>query len=148
MTDRLKKVLMGIAALAALALGASALAGAASNDGASTVQERQDAGDTDGAETQNGARDESEGDDEGDGDHQAVTGTAADRARAAAEAKTGGTAGHIEADTEKGATYEVEVTLPNGDQADVRIDDRFEVIAVDQDQEGDQQQGEHEDAGD
>ena len=51
-----------------------------------------------------------------------------------------GTAGHIEADTEKGATYEVEVTKPDGSKVDVRMDGGFDVIAVDPDVE---QTGEH-----
>lgn len=50
-------------------------------------------------------------------------------------AETGGEPGHIERDGEKGATYEVEVTKPDGSQVDVRLDERFHVVAVDSDHE-------------
>ena len=34
----------------------------------------------------------------------------------------------MERDNEKGATYEVEVTTPDGKHADVRLDDQFEIV--------------------
>jgi uncharacterized membrane protein YkoI len=105
MTGKLKKIVIGVVALAALGLGGAALAGATSG-----------------------------GDDaEGAGP---VSSADAARARGAAVAETGGKAGHIERDGEKGATYEVEVAKPDGTQVDVRLDERFKVVAVDSDSEG------------
>lgn len=70
-----------------------------------------------------------------DGDEQ-VTGPAADRASAAAlEATGGGTANAVERDSEDGATYEVEVTKPDGSQVDVRLDGAFNVVVVEGDRE-------------
>jgi hypothetical protein len=69
-----------------------------------------------------------------DGERQA-TGAGADRARAAALAITGGTANAVERDTEDGATWEVEVTKPDGTTVDVRLDDTFGLVVVEQDSE-------------
>jgi uncharacterized membrane protein YkoI len=69
-----------------------------------------------------------------DGDRQA-TGPGAERARAAALAITGGTANAVERDSENGATWEVEVTRPDGTTADVRLDDGFELVVVEPDSE-------------
>jgi hypothetical protein len=117
--QKLKKAGLGLVAIAALALGGAAIAGATAGG--------QDEG--------GGASDQREAPD------TAVGGDAARKARVAALARTGGgIAGHIEADTEKGATYEVEVTKPDGSKVDVRIDGGFDVIAVDPDVE---QTGQH-----
>jgi hypothetical protein len=107
---RITKVLMGIAALAALALGGAALAGATG------------------------------------GDDSSLAGDTASRAKAAAlQATHGGRVNEMERDGEKGATYEVEVTKPDGSQVDVRLDERFGVVAIDSDQED---ANDTEDAGD
>lgn len=75
------------------------------------------------------------GDSGDDGDHQA-TGSGADRARAAALAITGGgTANAVERDSENGATWEVEVTRPDGATVDVRLDERFRLVIVERDSE-------------
>lgn len=58
------------------------------------------------------------------------------RASAAALAATGGgTVNETERDDEKGATYEVEVTKPNGATVDVRLDSSYKVVAIDSDSE-------------
>lgn len=107
MSNRLKKVLITVAALAALALGGSALAGAASGGGS-------EAGDT----------------------SQAITGDAKVSAEKAALAETGGgEVNQSELDNENGATYEVEVARTDGSQVDVRLDDSFDVVAVESDSE-------------
>jgi uncharacterized membrane protein YkoI len=106
MTTTFEKLLAGLAAVAALALGGAALAGATSGD---------DPADSEAAAS--------------------IDSTTAARARQAAVAETGGEPGHIERDGEKGATYEVEVTKPDGSQVDVRLDERFHVVAVDSDHE-------------
>ena len=115
MSNRLKKVLITVAALAALALGGAALAGAAGggNSGAQE-QERSDAGDA----------------------SKAITGDAKARAEKAALAATGGgKVNQTELDNENGATYEVEVAKTDGTQVDVRLDDNFSVVAVESDSE-------------
>ena len=66
-----------------------------------------------------------------------VTGPEADRAtRAALEVTGGGTANAVERDSEAGATWEVEVTRPDGTTVDVRLDDGFGLVVVDEDSEG------------
>jgi hypothetical protein len=65
-----------------------------------------------------------------------LTGSQADRARAAALRITGG--GHanaVERDSEDGATYEVEVTKTDGKTVDVRLDENFKVVVIDVDSE-------------
>jgi hypothetical protein len=70
-----------------------------------------------------------------DGDQQ-LKGSQADRARAAALRLTGGgTANAVERDSEKGATYEVEVTRTDGSTVDVRLDESFRLVAIDGDSE-------------
>jgi uncharacterized membrane protein YkoI len=70
-------------------------------------------------------------------DHDAqLKGSTAEHAKAAALRATGG--GEVNAserDNEKGATYEVEVTKPNGKTVDVRLDGAYNVVAIDGDQE-------------
>ena len=105
---QLKKTLMIVAALAALALGGAALAGAASG-----------------------------GEEPGD-DGAALTGSTLDRASKAALAATGGgTVNETERDGENGATYEVEVAKPGGGEVDVRLDEQFKVVVVEDDHEDD-----------
>jgi hypothetical protein len=57
-----------------------------------------------------------------------ITGAALAKARAAALAHTGGgRVGETEIGDEE-SLYEVEVTLPNGDQVDVQLDESFRVV--------------------
>jgi uncharacterized membrane protein YkoI len=106
MTNKLKKTLLALAALAALALGGSALAGAAPGTG-------------------------------GD-DADALRGGTADRAAKAALAETGGgRVAEMERDAERGASYEVEVIKADGTEVDVRLDERFETVVVETEDEDD-----------
>ena len=69
------------------------------------------------------------GGDDGAND-QPITGAALTRAKAAALAYTG--AGRV-TETEVGdeeSLYEVEVTLPDGNQVDVQLDERFKVVGA------------------
>ena len=60
----------------------------------------------------------------------------ADRAtRAALAATHGGTANSVERDSEDGATWEVEVTTPDGDTVDVRLDADYQVVVIEGDRE-------------
>ena len=103
-----KRVLIVVAAVAALGAGGAAIAGASAG-----------------------------GDDEGR--DQAITGSALERASAAALKETGGgKVTETEAGDEEGA-YEVEVTRADGSQVDVHLDKSFNVInsAADHDERGD-----------
>jgi hypothetical protein len=72
-----------------------------------------------------------------DGEAQ-LTGPSADRAKAAAlEITGGGKANAVERDSEDGATYEVEVTKPDGKTVDVRLDASFNRVTVEGDSEED-----------
>ena len=78
------------------------------------------------------------GDDRGDDGDAQVTGAGADRAREAALAITGGgRANAVERDSENGATWEVEVTRPDGKTVDVRLDERLRLVVVEDDSERD-----------
>ena len=72
----------------------------------------------------------------GGGDEGTVTGPDADRAKAAALKITGGgTANAVELDSEDGATWEVEVTKPDGNTVDVRLDENYGKVVVEGDSE-------------
>jgi uncharacterized membrane protein YkoI len=102
----MKRKFIIIPAVAALALGGTALAGAAT-----------------------------EGDQEGD-DGGALSGATLDRAsQAALHATGGGRVNETERDGENGATFEVEVKKPDGSQVDVRLDEHFKVVVIEGDHE-------------
>lgn len=70
-----------------------------------------------------------------DGERQA-TGPDADRAKAAAlRLVPDGTANAVERDSEKGATWEVEIRRPDGSTVDVRLGANLEKVAIDADSE-------------
>jgi hypothetical protein len=74
------------------------------------------------------------GGDDGEG---SASGPDAQKATRAALAITqGGHANAVERDSEKGATWEVEVTKTDGKTVDVRLDENFKLVAVDPDGEG------------
>ena len=100
MRSRFAKIAAGVAAIAALALGGAAIAGAFGGGGSSLSGK------------------------------EAVTAK-----QAALRATGGGTANAVERDSEDGATYEVEVTKPDGAVVDVRLDGSFNVVKVDSDAE-------------
>jgi hypothetical protein len=83
---------------------------------------------------------------DGDGNEPPITGDALQRASEAALAHTGG--GQV-TETEVGdeeSYYEVEVTLDNGTQIDVQLDQQFNVVGSSGDsEEGDDDDGEGED---
>jgi peptidase YpeB-like protein len=71
-----------------------------------------------------------------DDDGPTPTGPQADRAIEAGLAATGG--GHansLERDSEDGATWEVEVTKPDGATVDVRLDANYKVVVIEGDGE-------------
>lgn len=72
----------------------------------------------------------------GDDGDAGLKGPQADHARAAALKITGGgKANAVERDSEQGATYEVEVTRPDGETVDVRLDASYKLVAVEGDSE-------------
>ena len=73
------------------------------------------------------------GGDDGEG---GAGGAGADRAKAAAlELVPGGHVNAVERDSEKGATWEVEVGRPDGSTVDVRLGASYERVAIDPDSE-------------
>lgn len=71
----------------------------------------------------------------GDSDEN-ITGPQADRAvKAALDATGGGTANSVELDSENGARWEVEVTRTDGTTVDVRLDDNYQVVVIEGDDE-------------
>ena len=77
----------------------------------------------------------------GDDGDATVSGPAADKASAAAlEITHGGTANSVERDSENGATWEVEVTKPDGNTVDVRLDESYGLVVTEGDggEQGDQ----------
>lgn len=103
--QKIKKVTMGVAALAALAFGGAQIAGAASGSTAgSSTGEQSHGGDA------------------------AVTGAAAGKAKAAAiKAVGGGTAQDVRTENEGSAIYEVEV-VNGGKTTEVLLDKAFAVV--------------------
>jgi uncharacterized membrane protein YkoI len=71
------------------------------------------------------------GGDQGEG----ANGPGAAKAREAALAITGGTANSVERDGENGASWEVEVTKPDGNTVDVRLDDQYKQVVIESDGE-------------
>jgi uncharacterized membrane protein YkoI len=103
--DKLKGVIIAAAALAAVAVGGAAIAGAAG------------------------------GGEDGPGGDKAITGSALDKASAAALRSTGGgkVTGSEVGDEE--SYYEVEVTRDDGSQIDVQLDRGFHVVGSNADHE-------------
>ena len=153
MKDRLKHIIAGLAALAALALGGAAIA---------APRQRQDGSQSPAAATEqreapgSEATEDDEGAERGESeDDESLTGPAADNARAAAEQATGGKAGEVERDNvesekdegkdddggaEQGyqspanAAYEVEVDK-GGKEIEVYLDSNFQVLDTHADEE-------------
>ena len=73
--------------------------------------------------------------DDGPVSHQYTPEQASAAERAALDATGGGTVNSVESDTENGATYEVEVTKPDGDTVDVRLDASYRVVVIEGDSE-------------
>jgi len=119
-----QKALMGVGALAALALGGSALADAASNSSSSTTKT---------ATTPNGGPGGPPGRHVGANGQreQPLTGETADKVKAAAEAKvSGGTVERVETDVDHGSPYEAHVRKSDGTELEVLVNKDFQVTAI------------------
>jgi uncharacterized membrane protein YkoI len=121
---KVQKALMGLGALAALALGGSALAdaaskGSSSTTNAATTQQPPQGGGPGRHVGANGQRE------------QALTGDTADKVKAAAEAKvSGGTVERVETDVDHGSPYEAHVRKSDGTELEVLVNKDFQVTAV------------------
>jgi uncharacterized membrane protein YkoI len=73
--------------------------------------------------------------DDGPASHQYTEKQATAATEAALAATGGGTANSVETDNEDGATYEVEVTKPDGQTVDVRLDENYDVVVIEGDSE-------------
>ena len=124
-SPKVQKALMGLAALAALALGGSALADAASNSSSSTTQTATQQPPGGGAPGRHvGANGKQE---------QPLSGDTADKVKAAAEAKvSGGTVERVETDVDHGSPYEAHVRKSDGTELEVLVNKDFQVTAVNQ----------------
>ena len=69
------------------------------------------------------------------GSHDYTPQQANDATQAALDATGGGTANSVERDSENGATWEVEVTKPDGTTVDVRLDQQYAVVVIEGDSE-------------
>ena len=124
MLSRIKKVGLGVAALSGAAVGGAAVAGAAkSNSGATTVLSAAS------GKPPPALRDMPAPGTAAHEEHEkAVTGEAADKAKAAAlKAVGGGTAGDVTTDY-FGNGYEVTVTKSDGSKVEVHLDSSFNVM--------------------
>jgi uncharacterized membrane protein YkoI len=73
--------------------------------------------------------------DDGPASHQYTQQQGQDAEQAALAATGGGTVNSVETDSENGATYEVEVTKPDGTTVDVRLDEAYQVVVIEGDSE-------------
>lgn len=140
MTRTIRKSLVGLAALAALALGGSALAGAATSttpstgSGAPTGTAAAPGGPGQGQPPSGTRPDPTK-----PGGHvgangkteQALPSDVAAKVKAAAEAKvSGGTVERVETDVDHGSPYEAHVRKADGTELEVLVDSSFQVTAV------------------
>jgi hypothetical protein len=127
MNDKLKRGMLAVGAVAALAAGGAAIAGASGNGGSS------------GSPPATSEPHESTAADEGgrdDGNGTPVTGSEFDRASAVAlDAAGGGQVTGSEKHDEEGY-YEIEVTRDDGSQVDVHLDRSLNVIDASSDGAG------------
>jgi hypothetical protein len=121
MTNRIKNIALIGASMAALALGGSAIAGAASGSGSSSS---------------NGSAAIALGRAPGGlppqrADETLLTGNALAQVRAAALAKvSGGTIERVETDADGNAAYEAHMTRSDGSRVTVYVNKSFEVVSV------------------
>jgi len=124
MLSRIKKVGLGVAALAGAAVGGAAVAGAATSNSGAAAAPPQASGKPPPALRNMPAPGTAAHEDH----EKAVTGDAADKAQAAAvKAVGGGTAGDVTTDY-FGNGYEVTVTKSDGSKVEIHLDSSFNVM--------------------
>ena len=125
MTDKVKNTALVVSSLAALALGGSAIAGAASNDNAASTAGSAAAT----TQADNGSSQRPFGGQRSD--ETLLTGDAASRVSAAALAKVpGGTIERVETDADGNAKYEAHMTRSDGSRVTVYVNQSFDVVSV------------------
>ena len=127
MFHRVRKIGMAVAALGALALGGSAIAGAANNDNSgATGSGSSTASPPAQGQAPGGRHIGANGKQE-----QALSADVAAKVRQAALAKvTGGTIIRTETDVDHGSPYEAHVRKSDGTEVEVLVNKQFEVTAV------------------
>ena len=129
MKQNAKKTLMALAAVAALALGGSALANAASNDGATgTTGATGNAPSGAPAGKPTGTPPNMASKTSINPNEHLLTGDTASKVKAAALAKVKGTVDRVE--TDDGGVYEAHITKSDGTHVEVKVDKSFTVTAV------------------
>jgi hypothetical protein len=124
MSNRLKNGLLVVSLMVSAALGAAALAGAASSGGSTTTTTPSAQAPTTAPPANFPAHGTAAHEDQ----EKAVTGAAADKAKAAAVKHLGGgTAGAVTTDM-TGAGYEVTVTTSDGTTTEVHLDSSLNVL--------------------
>jgi uncharacterized membrane protein YkoI len=126
MKNRVKHLFMGVAALAAAALGGATVASAVSNGSGETQT-------TETAAADDTAMDSSRAGRAGHarGDETALTGDTATKVKDAALAKTGGgTVERVETDGDGHAAYEAHVLKSDGTRVTVYVNKQFEVVGT------------------
>ncbi len=130
MFQPIKKVVVGVAALAALALGGSAIAGAATSSTTSGTTTSTSAPSSSGTQTPPKFSGPAHGTAAHEDAEKAVTGAAATKAQAAAVKSVGsGTAGAVTTDF-TGNGYETTVTKSDGTKVEVHLDSSYTVMRV------------------
>jgi uncharacterized membrane protein YkoI len=126
MLKHVKKVLLGVAALAALAVGGAAIAGAATSSQTTTTTTTLPS--SSGSQAPPAFGGPAHGTAAHEDAEKPVTGDAAAKAQAAAvKAVGGGTAGDVTTDL-PGTGYEVTVTKSDGSTVEVHLDSSFTVM--------------------
>jgi hypothetical protein len=138
MVRKVQRMLMGVAAIAALALGGSALADAASSGSSGSSSSQTTATQTQqppaGAQGYGG----SGGPGGPNGGHVGangqrevlLTGDTATKVKEAALAKVSGTVERVETDADHGSPYEAHIRKSDGTELEVLVNKNFEVTAV------------------
>jgi uncharacterized membrane protein YkoI len=118
----IRKAVVTLGAIGALALGGSALAGAATKSSSSSSTTATTAATPAAPSGQHQANGKTEA---------LLTGDTASKVEAAALAKvSGGTIIRVETDADHGSPYEAHVQKSDGTQVEVLVNDKFEVTAV------------------
>jgi uncharacterized membrane protein YkoI len=111
MKNRIRRILMGVAAFATLALGGAAVAQAVSNGNGSAAQRNDETAQRN--------------------DETALTGDTATKVREAALAKTGGgTVERVETDADGHAAYEAHIVKSDGSRVTVYVNKQFAVVGT------------------
>jgi hypothetical protein len=133
MVRKVQRMVMGVAAIAALALGGSALADAASSGSSSSSSSQ-----TTTTPSQSPQHQPPRGPGGPNGGHVGangqrevlLTGDTATKVEEAALAKVSGTVERVETDADHGSPYEAHIRKSDGTELEVLVNKNFEVTAV------------------